>query len=149
LTVSEPNTGWSIRATHRLRRLAFFALLVLCWPSAPAIGADLERRTRPTRDTVSATAEEAAEGGEKRLREGTKIETTGYFRSTGDRVTFYSDAGKVRYRGLENLMLERIARAIEDNPGQLDWSVMGIVTEYRGANFILVTHATFKANDGR
>ena len=73
------------------------------------------------------------EGKQKRVREGTQIEATGYFRATGDRVTFYSEGGKTRYRSLENLTLERISRAIEDNPGQLEWTVSGLATEYRGA----------------
>ena len=109
---------------------------------------------RPT-DTNSAvekaplTSVDPAETKEKRVREGTKIDKTGYFRTTGDRVTFYVDDGKTRYRGLENLMLERIARTIEDSPGQLDWTVTGIVTEYRGANFLLVMHAVLKTDGTR
>jgi hypothetical protein len=94
-------------------------------------------------------SDDAAEANRKRVREGTNIDKTGYFRTTGDRVTFYADNGKMRYRGLENLMLERIARTIEDNPGQLEWKVTGIVTEYRGANFLLVTHAVLKTNEER
>jgi len=44
--------------------------------------------------------------------------------------------------GLENLNLERIARAVADNPVTLEWKVTGTITEYRGANFLLVTRAT-------
>ena len=43
-------------------------------------------------------------------------------------------------------MLQRIAQKIEEIPGQLEWNVSGIVTEYRGANFLLVTHALLKTN---
>lgn len=97
----------------------------------------------------SAVSAQQVEGKKKRIREGTKVEATGYFRTTGDRVTFYSDGGKTRYRSLENLTLERISRAIEDNPGQLEWSVTGSATEYRGANYLLITYAAVKTNHGR
>jgi hypothetical protein len=90
-----------------------------------------------------------ADAKRPRLREGSKVQTTGYFRTTGDRITFYADDGKKRYRGLENLMLERIGRTIEDSPGQLQWTVTGTVTEYRGANFLLVTHAVLTTDAGR
>jgi hypothetical protein len=147
-------SGYFAVWTRNLRRPARYtfvrlALVLLFLPLTTATGSDLTRKIRSAGETTLPAEEAKAEKTEKRVREGTKIETTGYFRSTGDRVTFYSDEGKVRYRGLENLMLERIGRAIEDNPGQLEWSVAGIVTEYRGANFILVMHATLKANAGR
>jgi len=81
---------------------------------------------------------------QERIREGTKLEKTGYFKSAGDGVTFYTDEGKVRFRGLENLILERIARTIEDTPGQVEWNVRGTVTEFRGNNYLLITHAILK-----
>ena len=79
------------------------------------------------------------------IREGTEIsEKTGYFRMTGDRVTFFTDDGKARLIGLENLNLERVARMIADNPDPLEWTVTGTVTEYRGANFLFVRRAILK-----
>ena len=41
---------------------------------------------------------------------------------------------------LENLALERISRSLEDNRGS-KWTVSGLVTEYRGSNYLLVTKA--------
>jgi hypothetical protein len=79
------------------------------------------------------------------LREGTKIvDRLGHFRMTGDRVTFFTADGSRHFVGLENLNLERIARAIEEDTAQLQWSVTGTVTEYRGANFLTVECAILK-----
>jgi hypothetical protein len=77
-----------------------------------------------------------------RMREGTQVEKiSGHFKLTGDRVTFVTADGKQRFGGLENLALERVARVVKDSPGQLRWSIAGVITEYRGANYLLVTHA--------
>lgn len=46
---------------------------------------------------------------------------------------------------LENLNLERIARAITDNTEQLEWRVSGVLTEYGGANYLLVDRAILKS----
>jgi len=82
-----------------------------------------------------------------RMREGAEFTGYGFFRATGDRVTFYDDAGNVRFRGLENLTLERIGRAIEETPTQVRWKVKGVITEFRGANFLLVTHAVMQTRN--
>ena len=81
----------------------------------------------------------------EKQREGTTLtDVTGYFRLTGDRAMFYAETG-ARYGGLENLNLERVASVINENPEQLQWSVSGTITEYRGANYLLVSRATLKA----
>lgn len=83
---------------------------------------------------------------DRRIREGTEIfDQPGYFRTTGDRITFFTDDGKGRLVGLENLNLERVGRAIADNPEQLQWDVTGTITEYRGANFLFVRRAVLKS----
>jgi len=80
------------------------------------------------------------------IREGTEVvDRLGYFRTTADRVTFFSEDGKDRFVVLENLSLERIARAIGDNPTQLQWSISGTVTEYHGSNFMLIRRAILKS----
>jgi len=78
---------------------------------------------------------------DNRIREGSEVSLTGSFRITGDRVTFYSKDGELRLRCLENLMLERIARLADRSPDMLEWKMRGTVTEFRGNNFLLVTHA--------
>jgi len=83
-------------------------------------------------------------------REGTKlVDRAGHFRVQGDQVFFHLDGEQHRFTGLPNLNLERVARAITDDPTQLDWSVTGVVTEYRGANFLLVERAVLKTKGGR
>jgi hypothetical protein len=91
----------------------------------------------------------------ERMREGERlVDRVGYFKVTGDRLTFYADNGAERYGGLENLALERIARVIGETPGTLEWTISGVVTEFRGGNYLLVTHAVLKnkgagATEGR
>ena len=84
------------------------------------------------------------------IREGTKlVDTLGHFKTTGDRATFFSSDGQHRLRGLENLALERVARVLSESSGKLEWSVSGPVTEYRGANYLLITRAVIKTKNGR
>ncbi|HEV2971793.1 MAG TPA: hypothetical protein VGY55_17600 [Pirellulales bacterium] len=92
------------------------------------------------------------EGGQVngRWREGSRlIDKLGYFKLTGDRATFISSDGKLKFDGLENLAIERIARTIGDSPDPLEWSISGIITEYRGANYLLVTQAVLKTKATR
>jgi hypothetical protein len=97
-----------------------------------------------TRAAVDA-AKPAAPGGQ-RQREGTSlVDVAGHFKLTGDRATFYTSDGSGRYGGLENLNLERIALLVSENPNQLEWSVSGTITEYRGANYLLITRAILKS----
>jgi hypothetical protein len=128
--------------------VALVVLTVAPWLSAD-VAAQPSKRANSTVENAPLASTNPAETERKRAREGTKIEKTGYFRKTGDRVTFYTDDGKTRYRGLENLMLERIVRQIEDSPGQLEWHVTAVLTEYRGANFLLVTYAVLKTSGPR
>jgi hypothetical protein len=92
------------------------------------------------------------EGGQVngRWREGSRlIDKLGYFKLAGDRATFISTDGKLKFDGLENLAIERIARTIGDSPDQLEWSISGMITECRGANYLLVTQAVLKTKATR
>jgi len=83
----------------------------------------------------------------ERLREGTEIvDQPGVFRGTGDRIAFFTDLGSGRFVVLENLALERVALAIEDNPTPLHWLVTGIITEYRGENCLLIRRAVLRTH---
>jgi hypothetical protein len=97
---------------------------------------------------------QAHDSGEKSLdkdmklahREGGEIiNQSGYFHNTGDRLAFVSADNESRFITLENRNLERIARTIADNAGQLEWIVSGTISEYRGANFLLVNRAELKS----
>jgi hypothetical protein len=71
----------------------------------------------------------------------------GTFQPAGERVVFQPAGGKESYRVLENLALERI-RTLDEGAGQRAWVISGIVTEYRGANFLLITKAVLQAAEG-
>jgi hypothetical protein len=92
------------------------------------------------------------EGGQVngRWREGSRlVDQAGSFKLAGEHVIFISSDGKLKFDGLENLAIERIARTIGDSPDQLEWSISGLVTEYRGANYLLVTQAVLKTKGAR
>lgn len=88
-----------------------------------------------------------AEQSQRRYREGTRLtDRIGYFQVTGDRVAFYSQQDDRRFPALENLALERVARVVgESSSDAMQWSVSGILTEYRGENYLLVTRAILKS----
>jgi hypothetical protein len=64
---------------------------------------------------------------------------------SGDRATFYPADSQEPLRVLENLALERVVRILSQSRGDQEWLVTGVVTEYRGANFLLVTKAQERA----
>ncbi|HUG68528.1 MAG TPA: hypothetical protein VMM76_12315 [Pirellulaceae bacterium] len=80
---------------------------------------------------------------EVRLREGMKfVNRIGELRNVGGRVAFYPDGATQSLPLLENLALERIERDV-DQPHR-KWSVSGIVTEYKGVNYLLLHRAVLK-----
>ena len=80
---------------------------------------------------------------EERLREGTEWkDRQGVFRLAGDRVAFYPNGDRTRFVVLENLALDRVVRAMEASPIELRWSVSGIITEFRGTNYLVLRRAT-------
>lgn len=77
-----------------------------------------------------------------RLREGAKLENVlGRFEATGDRIAFYRMDGEESIRTLENLALERVSRELTGLPRERMWRVSGVVTEFRGNNFLLIESA--------
>ena len=80
-----------------------------------------------------------------RLREGAKlVNEPGNFKMSGDRAIFVTRDNQ-QFSGLENLNLARVVNTIRDDPdGQ--WSVSGLVTEYRGSNYLLITRAVRKTS---
>jgi hypothetical protein len=83
---------------------------------------------------------------ERRFREGTHlVDRIGRFKVATDRVTFSEQEDELEFPTLENLALERVARIVSDSSGELQWSVSGTVTEFRGQNYLLITRALLKA----
>ena len=103
---------------------------------------------------LSTIAEQPADSAssvkaDPRVREGTEItRQLGTFTLVGQRISFTTADGRRRFTALENLLLERIARATADNAKTAQWSVSGVVTEYRGANYLLISHAETKGPAG-
>lgn len=82
----------------------------------------------------------------ERIREGSKVtDLVGTFRLNGDRLSFTTSHGEQRFETLENTTLERVARAVKENRDLGEWRVSGVVTEYLGTNFLLVTRAILRA----
>jgi hypothetical protein len=99
----------------------------------------------PAGPAASAAPGKAAE----RLREGTRLtDEVGAFQFVGDRVAFSPGGNKDSYRVLENLALERISRALSESRGQRQWVVSGVITEFRGTNYLLVTKAIIQLQEG-
>ena len=76
-------------------------------------------------------------------REGTHLrEERGRFEYGGDRVTFTAADGQTRFLVLENLNLQRIVQILSGSGDSLQWTVNGVITEFQGMNYLLVTRAT-------
>lgn len=87
--------------------------------------------------------------GAGRLREGSKlVSVPGRMELIGDRTTFTPAEGGDSFRLLENLALERIGQILSDSRDKSQWEVSGVVTEYRGSNYLLVTKAIIKSGVG-
>jgi hypothetical protein len=86
----------------------------------------------------------------ERLREGTKlVDVIGTFQSAGgDSIAFSREDGKDSFRVLENLALQRVGQVLEEDRGTRKWIVSGVITEYRGANYLLVTKAVVQLQEG-
>ena len=77
-----------------------------------------------------------------RLREGTRLtDVNGRFEVAGDRVSFAAAESVESLRVLENLALERITRVLAENRASPEWTISGTITEYNGANYLLLTKA--------
>jgi hypothetical protein len=132
---------------HSLDRVPMVGLM--CAGTILAVIALAGARTLNPRDTcVSLAAEKTSPAAEENanspqlLLEGTEIhERLGTFRTTGDRLTFVAADQQEYFIGLENRILERIARTIADNPNPPQWIVSGTITEYQGANYLLLNRA--------
>jgi hypothetical protein len=82
-----------------------------------------------------------------RSREGSLLtDLSGSFEFVGDRVVFVPAGSQDSYRVLENLALERIVHELGDARDQRSWTVTGQLTEFRGANYLLVAKALIKSS---
>ena len=88
--------------------------------------------------------------GNHRTREGAKLKgELGEFREAGERIRFYLNDDETSFVALENLALERVSQELDGNTSPRTWSVSGVVTEYRGGNYLLVTRVALKVRGTR
>lgn len=144
-----PTTHEALRAI----RVFFTLMFVLCCAMvAPAPAQDsgaagpgtaAPRSEASPAEAINGSAETPdSASGSRRLREGMEVvDCRGQFRRVGDRLAFFSDDGSVKLVCLENLMLDRIALSMAENPEALTWTITGTVTEYRGSNYLLIRRA--------
>lgn len=84
-------------------------------------------------------AEENLPNASEKHREGTRVTAlVGFFESAGRRWTFTSESGELAFAVLENLSLERVAKAIEEDPEDRHWKISGELTEYFDQNYLLI-----------
>lgn len=99
-----------------------------------------------TRPVALRRAGENDRASGERQREGTRLtDVSGRFELAGDRITFHPASGRESYRLLENLALERVGQVLSESRAKQDWTVSGTLTEFRGANYLLLTKAVIKA----
>lgn len=95
-------------------------------------------------------APSSGEGHTRHYREGTPlVDVRGQFATRDERVIFVPDDGSTALTVLENLGLERVLRASEDSPELLRWSIRGSVTEFGGANYLLLSRAVVWQSEPR
>lgn len=89
-----------------------------------------------------------AEEPRLRRREGSEIiDGVGRFERRGDRVAFLTGDRPAALIVLENLALERVLRVTdEDGLGPIRWRVTGTITEFRGANYLMIRRAVVKSD---
>ena len=124
--------------------------LVAALLAAPSAAETPDPLRTPSPAASGRPASGPAPKSSERLREGTKlIDVTGTFQAVGsDNISFLATGNKESYRVLQNLALQRVSQSLEDNRAQRQWIVSGTITEFRGANYLLVTKAV-QASDGQ
>ncbi len=151
------DTACYCRRSPDLSRLPMAGLLcavglltgvALAWAQSPSAKAPKEGETPQagSSGTVQAgTLDPARQEADRPLREGSEIvDQLGSFKLAGERALFITADGARRWCSLENLNLERIVRVVADAPEQLEWTVTGTITEYRGNNYLLIHRASLR-----
>lgn len=124
--------------------LSIFTILSLLATLGYAVDRS-ESETTPVADRQGADAGEldGADDGKLRLREGMKLTNLiGELHELGGRIEFRPDGEAQRLLLLENLALERVSQDLDQ---KRKWSVSGVVTEFKGGNYLLLSRAVLKA----
>lgn len=103
--------------------------------------------TVPGAETILGDATTESDDTGQLRREGTRLyDKRGHFELSGSRVLFVVEHRGASYVGLENLNLQRISQIVAGDADAVEWTVSGVVTEYQGANYLLITRATKSAS---
>lgn len=134
-----------MRSPHKKPAIGVAVLLLAAAIGGLSLAQARQFSSIPTLNGEAGVGEGGADEELKTIREGTQlIDYIGVFMISGDRTIFETVDGKQRFVVLENLNLERVMRMVQDGAGELVWIVDGLVTEYRGDNFLLVKRAVRK-----
>lgn len=80
-----------------------------------------------------------------RRREGEQLDQlVGSFQSAEGKMLFVAADGRERFTVLANQNLERVERTLADGHERSLWKISGTITEYRGANYLLISRALRK-----
>ncbi len=132
----------------RCQTISLFPILVAITMATTL--AEEPTKLSETRQIAHRRAGAGEPGSGERQREGTRLtDVVGRFELAGERVTFYpanqGAAGKESYRLLENLALERVGQVLSESRARQDWTISGTLTEFRGANYLLLQKAVIKS----
>lgn len=106
-------------------------------------GSQVQRRGAASID--AALSDPQAQNG-LLLREGTELsDELGTFDMVGNRISFKIADQDMSLQVLENLALERVWKNFDDARGR-QWSVSGMVTEYRDRNYLLIHRAVLRVH---
>jgi hypothetical protein len=119
----------------------------------PGSAANVPSTVQPAPGGPQAASGAAGAKATERLREGTRlVDVVGAFQSIGgESVTFTPGAPadkKDSFRVLENLALQRVSQVLDENKGARQWTVSGMITEYKGNNYLLLTKTVVHPQDG-
>ncbi|MBM4091070.1 MAG: hypothetical protein FJ276_16855 [Planctomycetes bacterium] len=128
---------------------AVAALVSVSCLGAMVLDGEQTRRHRPHPPADERSDESRDPTSPLRLREGSVVtDQPGEFKRTADGVTFLPAGAAPPFRMLENLALERVWHLLDDTH-EHQWTVSGVVTEYRGANYLLLTRAVLRASPAK
>ncbi len=119
-------------------------VLLVC-TSASSIAEDDSNSGNSASSEWEDSRDTAKGSDEQRMREGSRVtDVLGHFRDSGEGWNFNFKDENRTIVALENLALERIARSVDESPDQILWNLTGVLTEYRGQNYLLITRAVIK-----
>ncbi len=121
------------------------AMMLVCF--AMALRAEESLNAADRFRSATGPRENIQDNAKRRLREGTLLTNqAGHFRQDGDGAVFVTEE-KLEIAALPNLNLERVVRTLKgsDEAESIRWSVNGVVTEFNGRNFLLISRAVYKS----